>query len=224
MQRHALTLTTALALVALAGCSNDPTVTNVRGSGSSSAVTFVQIDRVGRPGVKELYVPYAKHDAFDRNAPTTDVAQTAPQIDAFVTGTAANNGGRTPAISAYVQALLAPDALVADLSNTAMRASYLGYETNGQIPSDCNGAAPTAFGGRSLTDDVVNAMLGLSFGTLATSTTLKAATPNIGTPIPADDGAEKDGRAGRPNLTNQNVSCANKGLTLQQFPYLGAPL
>ncbi len=212
----------ALAIAALAGCSNDPTVTSTQNGGgvTTSTVTFLQLDRVGRPGVKELYLAYAKHDAFNRAAPTTDVAQIAPQIDAFVSGT----GGRSGAISAYAQALLAPDALIGDLSDTSTRASYLGFETSGQIANDCMGAAATTFGGRALTDDVVNAMLGISFGTLATATTLTNPTPNVPTAVAPDDGNEKDGRAGRPQLTNQFASCANKGLTLQQFPYLGAPL
>lgn len=221
MQRtKILSCAIALAVTAFAGCSNDPTVTNTRGGVTTSAVTFLQLDRVGRPGLKELYLAYAKHDAFNRSAPTTDVAQIAPQIDSFVVGT----GGRSGAISAYAQALLAPDALIGDLSDTSARASYLGFETSGQIASDCNAAAATTFGGRALTDDVVNAMLGITFGTLATATTLTNPTPNVPAAIAPDDGNEKDGRAGRPQLTNQYSSCANKGLTLQQFPYLGAPL
>jgi len=221
MQRT-LSITAAIALsLAIVGCSNDPTVSNTSTGGiATSTVTFQQIDRIGRPGLKELYLPYARHDAFNRAAPTTDVAQIAPLVDTFVTGT----GGRTAAISQYAQALLTPDALVADIVNPGTRASYLGYETSGQIPSDCTGAAPTSFGGRALQDDVVNAMLGITFGTLATATTLKAPTPNLTVAIAPDDGAERDGRAGRPNLTNQLAGCANKGLTLQQFPYLGAPL
>ena len=209
-----------LAITALAGCSNDPTVTNATGCVRTSTVTFLQLDRVGRPGVKELYLAYAKHDAFNRSAPTTDVAQVAPQLDAFVVGT----GGRSSAISAYAQALLAPDALIGDLSDSSTRASYLGFETSGQIATDCTGAGATTFGGRALTDDVVNAMLGITFGTLATATTLTNPTLNVPAPIAADDGNEKDGRAGRPQLTIQYATCANKGLTLQQFPYLGAPL
>ncbi|GAC1452442.1 MAG: hypothetical protein PVSMB8_11670 [Vulcanimicrobiaceae bacterium] len=225
MHRNIFVFTAAAFVLALAGCSNDPTVSNTANGGvTNSNVTFVQVDRIGRPGVKELYLPYAKHDAFNGSAPTADVSQVAPQIDTFVTGTASNSGGRSPAISQYAQALLAPDALIADLSNPATRASYLGFETSGQIATDCTGAAPTTFGGRGLTDDVVNAMLGITFGSLATGTTLKAPTPNVGAPIAADDGAEKDGRPGRPNLTNQFVGCPNKGLTLQQFPYLGSPL
>ncbi len=223
MNRLATIISTAAVALALAGCSNDPTVNsanNPGGSGTSSTVNFVQIDRVGRPGLKELYLPYAKHDAFNRAAPTTDVAQVAPQIDTFVTVT----GGRSPGISQFAQQLLAPDSLVADLADPSSNANYLGFETSGQIVSDCRGGAATAFGGRSLTDDVVNTMLGITFGTLATSTTLKAPTPNVVAAVPPDDGAEQDGRNGRPNLTNQYASCSNKGLTLQQFPYLGAPL
>lgn len=211
----------ALTVTAFAGCSNDPTVTSTRNGGvATTAVTFLQLDRVGRPGVKELYLAYTKHDAFNRAAPTTDVSQVAPQIDAFVVGT----GGRSASISAYAQALLAPDALIGDLSDTSTRASYLGFETSGQIASDCTGAPATTFGGRALTDDVVNVMLGVAFGTLATSTTLANPTPNVPAAIAPDDGNEKDGRVGRPQLTNQYANCANKGLTLQQFPYLGAPL
>lgn len=221
MHRFTTALSLTAAALALASCSNDPTVNNGTGQTTSTVSgTFVQIDRVGRPGLKELYIAYAKHDAFNRAAPTTDVAQVGPQVGTFVTGT----GGRSAGISQFAQTLLVPDALVADVTNTATRASYLGYETSGQIASDCNGAAPTSFGGRSLTDDVVNAMLGITFGSLATSATLVAPTPNLGVTAPPDDGAEKDGRPGTPNLTKQFASCANKGLTLQQFPYLGAPL
>ena len=223
MHRFTTALSLTAAAFALASCSNDPTVNNGNGSGSPGSTvsgTFIQVDRVGRPGLKELYIAYAKHDAFNRAAPTTDVATIGPQIGTFVT----SSGGRSAAIAQFAQTLLVPDALVADVINPATRASYLGYETSGQIASDCNGAAPTSFGGRSLTDDVVNAMLGITFGSLATSATLVAPTPNLGANAPPDDGAEKDGRPGTPNLTKQFASCANKGLTLQQFPYLGAPL
>lgn len=225
MNRLAAASTALAATLMLASCSNDPTVnTNANGTTGVTVLSFKQIDRVGRPGVKELYLKYASHDAFNRAAPSTDITVVAPQIDAFVTASGPAGAGRTPAISAFAQALLTPDALVADLSDTSTRASYLGYETSGQIAGDCNGAPATTFGGRSLTDDVVNVMLGISYGSLATTTTITAATPNATASAAPDDGAEKDGRNGSPNLTNQFASCTNKGLTLQQFPYLGAPI
>ncbi len=138
-----------------------------------------------------------------------DFKNTAPQIDTFMTGTA----GRSEAVSQYVQALLLPDALIANLADNSPRASYLGYETQGGIADDCMGASPTTFGGRSLTDDVVNAMLGLAFGNTATTVpapnvpNLPEAALSASPPAP-EDGKEKNGQNGTPQLVNQNVSCA----------------
>ena len=232
-QRLSVVCMTA-SLAILASCSNDPTVNPNTSNANGSNITFLQVDRVGRPGLKELYLPYASHDAFNRAAPSTDVAQTAPLVGTFVTTTAR----RTPAIAAYVQALLTPDALIANLADANVSASYLGWETNGQIVDDCtlgNGAVSArqagvspllhTFGGRGPSDDVVSAMLSLAFGNLATTAALTNPTPNVVTAVPAaDDGAEKNGANGTPNLTNQHVSCAGKGLTLGRFPYLADPI
>lgn len=214
----------ALSLAAVAGCSNDPTV-NPRGTQTNgSNLTFLQIDRIGKPGIKELFLPYAKHAAYNADIPQNDFKDTGPLIDAFMTGTA----GRSAAVSQYMQALVLPDALIANLGDNSPRASYLGYETGGGVKDDCLSAAPTTFGGRSLTDDVVNAMLGLAFGN--TATTVPAPNvPNFGgtslglAPAP-EDGKEQNGQNGTPQLVNQNVGCANKGLMLGSFPYLGNPL
>ncbi len=234
MKRFLPIVVASVSLAFLTNCSNDPTVNPNGTSASGSNITFLQVDRVGRPGVKELYLPYASHDAFNRAAPASDIAQTAPLIGTFVTGTA----GRTTAISGYVQALLAPDALVANLADPNTNASYLGWETSGQIVDDCTlnlgavsaaqaGASPAThtFGGRGLNDDVVSTMLSLAFGNLATTTALTGPTPNVVGAAPApDDGAEKNGTNGTPNLTNQHVSCAAKGFTFGRFPYLANPI
>ena len=214
-----------LALVtaaAVAGCSNDPTV-NTTTTTTGSTINFIQIDRVGRPGLKELYLPYAQHDPFNRQGPLSDMSTTAPLINTFVTGAPAS---RSAAISAYIQALLTPDALVANLANTSTRASYLGWETGGAIKGDCTGLAPTPWGGRALNDDVVNAMLGLAFGNLATTANpTPSSTPAGATVSPApDDGNESNGTGGKPNLTNQMVSCAGKNFQPGTFPYLAPPV
>ncbi len=218
--KHLLTIACAgaVSLAALSACSNDPTVTGTTNT-SGSNITFIQIDRIAKPGIKELYIPYGQHDSYNRLTPSTDPAQAAPQIASFVTGTA----GRSAAIGAYVGSLLTPDVLVANLVDPSNRASYLGWETGGKIAVDCNGLPPTTFGGRSLTDDVVSAMLGLAFGNLATSSVLGPSTPNVLAPVPPDDGREKNGLNGTPNLAKQNVPCLNKGLNLGAFPYLGNP-
>jgi hypothetical protein len=213
----------ALALGAAAvGCSNDPTVENGGTTTNGSNITFMQIGREGRPGIKELFLPYAAHDAFNRTTPSTETATLAPEITTFMTGAPAN---RSAAIAAYVSSLLSNDALVANLGSSATRASYLGYETSAGIQSDCTGLAPTNFGGRGLNDDVVNATLGLAFGTYATTAnpTVSGGAAPAGTPAP-DDGAEKNGSNGTPNLTNQEVSCSTKGYTFGAFPYLAPPV
>ncbi|MBC5799614.1 MAG: DUF4331 family protein [Candidatus Eremiobacteraeota bacterium] len=215
---------TAFGVASLAACSNDPTLITNGGNTTGQNLTFLQVDRIGKPGIKELFLPYASHDAFNRDVPQNDVKNTGSQINTFMTGTA----GRSAAVSQYVQSLLLPDALIANLADTSPRASYLGYETLGGIKDDCTGAAPTTFGGRSLTDDVVNAMLGLAFGYTATTVPAPNA-PNasrtaLGLAPAPEDGRERAGQNGTPQLVNQNIGCANKGLMLGSFPYLGNPI
>jgi hypothetical protein len=220
---------TAVSLAVFSSCSNDPTVNN-NGTGTTGGnLVFQQIDRVGRPGLKELFIPYANHDAFNRAAPTGDASATAPQIATFMA-----SAGRSAAISQYVQDLLTPDALLFNIGNTSTTATYLGYESGGQIASSCTGLAPSAFGGRGLSDDVASVMLGLAYGNLATSATLSnASLTNVfstsssattaDTP-PADDGAEKNGKNGTPLLASQNLGCADKVTNSNTFPYLTAPI
>jgi len=216
-----LAVAAAVSVATLFACSNDPTVTNQNQNANGASITFVQIDREGKPGIKELYLAYSQHDPFNRNTPQNDPGTYGPSIASFVTG-----NGRSTGIATYVQYLLLPDALIGNTSDASPRASYLGWETAGQITTDCTGLAPGTFGGRSLTDDVVSADLGLTFGNLATSTTLKKPTPNVvnetgtasATPIAPDDGRE------RTSLSNQHVSCAGSGITQHTFPYLAPPV
>ena len=138
-----------------------------------------------------------------------------PQISAFV---GPGFGLRSAATASYVQALLAPDVLIADFSQSATTANYLGWETGGQISDNtCSifGGPANAFGGRGLTEDVVDATFGIVFGSTGSHFT---ATPNVSASLPADDGAET------PTLTSDGVSCDTTNLTPTQFPYLGAPI
>lgn len=118
-----------------------------------------------------------------------------------MTGTA----GRSQATTDVVKAVLVPDVMIADLSKTGP-AAYLGVETNG--------ATGGTFGGRKLTDDVVDIDLGVIFGNTISKLGLAA-----------DDGKEI------PTLTTDNVSYTTAPKHYQDgvvstaaFPYLGAPL
>ena len=219
--------TAALALTAFSGCSNDPTLNN-NGNGTNTSganIQFAQIDRIGKPGIKELFLPFAQHDAYNRDVPANDLMNTAPKINTFVT----NVAGRSAAVSSYAQALLLPDALIVNLTSSATRASYLGYETNGALTVDCQGRAGSSFGGRAPTDDVVTTMLSLAYGRIATTTS----APNAGTgltPVP-DDFREQTGQGGKPQLGTDNVSCTTgsnggppKSTLSASFPYLNAPI
>ncbi len=181
-------------VLAASGCSNDPTLTNNSGVPNN----FVQIDRVGRPGINTIFVPFAQHDANDRNSPSNDTQTLSPEISTFMTGTA----GRSAATASAAVALLSPDVLIADFSQSGS-AGYLGVETGAKIG--------TAFGGRALSDDVMTTNLGIAFGNTIS-------TVNAGVP---DDGKENNGQNGTPNLVNDNVSAPTN--TSSVFPYLAAP-
>jgi hypothetical protein len=221
MQRLLLTGLAAFAL-GLGACSNDPTV-NPNGTNTTGAnIAFKEVDRIGKPGIKELFLPFSVHSAYNQGTPENDPANYGPAVASFVTGTA----GRSAAIGSFVSTLLLPDAMIADFNSTATRASYLGWETSGSIAADCTGLSGTTFGGRAPDDDVVDVDLGLAFGNLATSAVLgTSSTVNVGpTPPPADDGNEKNGTHGTPNLTNEHVACPSGTVSTAAFPYLAAPL
>jgi Domain of unknown function (DUF4331) len=185
-----------LGLTALAGCS---------GSSNNGPATFTQIDRLARPAVNEVFATVAnnRHQVNDTDNPTDDNAQLANDIQLFMTHTA----GRSSAITNAVKSVLVPDVMVVDLSQVTTHAAYLGVETGGVTGSK--------FGGRALSDDVVDTSLGVIFGNTI---------PALG--LAPDDGAEIAA------LTKDNVSATtapkhfqdgSSGFGAAQFPYLGAP-
>jgi hypothetical protein len=213
---------------ATVACTNDKTLTGA----NTFNGTFLQIARQGRPTVIELYSPWSDHDTILRSPPSSDPGLLATDINTFTTTFAK----RSPAIATFVSGIFArgtqqppatfqsvSNVLVFDLSQTGP-ATYLGVESGGRITSTggVNPSPTPSFGGRALTDDVMTITLQLTFGSLV---------PGI-TSIP-DDGNELDGRNGRPNLTNDNVTYLTAPkhfhlggpppFTALQFPYLGDP-
>lgn len=183
---------------------------------------YLQVDRLNRPAVNEVFATFAQHQGNNADVPNNDAAMLKPEIISFMTTVA----GRSTAIANVVGSVLTPDVQIADLSGTSQSCigappgtcnNYLGVETGGatQVPA---GLKP--FGGRALTDDIVSISLGAIFG---------KTIPALG--LAPDDNAEQDGRADtsfpsgkRPNLTTDNVTwqTAPKHFTAT-FPYLGAP-
>jgi len=160
-------------------------------STSESGGPWTQIERLGRPAVKEAFEAYDSHDRTNRSTPTDDPLLP-NDIYTFTTTVA----GRSPAIANVLKAVLIPDEISADLSQTGVSAAYLGVETGG--------ATGSKFGGRGLSDDIIDISLGAIFGN--TIPALKLAP---------DDGKES------PALESDHVGPQQTyGKT---FPYLNAP-
>ncbi len=211
------------AAVALAACGGAG-VSN-SGGGPTSALgsgPFKQLDRLNRPAINEVFATFAEHQQNNVDTPDQDKAVLGPEIVSFTT----NVGGRSTAIANVLASVLTPDVQIADMAGTSQSCigaapgtcnNYLGIETGGATQAP-KGLKP--FGGRALTDDIVDISLSAIFGNVV---------PSLG--LAPDDGKESDGRADgsypsghRPNLTSDGVSylTAPKHFTTA-FPYLGSP-
>lgn len=203
---YKLTLLTLVG-VSVVGCSGDGVA-----SMSSSKVglwcttsvqtrgSFEQMDRLARPVVNEVFGTVAndRHQVNNRIGPAQDKAELANDIQKFFDDvfSFAPNGRRSKATVDVVKSVLVPDMLVADLSITnAADGAYLGTETGG--------ATGNKFGGRALTDDVVDISLGVVFGKTVSALGL----------------APEDGKD-IPTLTSDNVGSGLKNFS-NTFPYLG---
>ncbi len=202
MRQTLLTFAAIYAVVLGTSSCNGGTanVPNLNTGQTGPGVQYVQIERLARPAVKELFQQFANHDGTNRTSPaqTPLASQTLYQeIGSFTTTVA----GRSPAIASTLQAILIPDEIAADLSNLTDKASYLGVETGG--------ATGGKFGGRGLPDDVIDISLGAVFGK-----TIPTVVPSV-----PDDGKES------PCLTTDNVAQQNgkDNVTPLVFPYVGAP-
>lgn len=155
---------------------------------------YIQRDRLSNPVVNEVFATVAnnRHKINNEASPDQDFMQLKNDINGFMTTVA----GRSQATADVVTSVLVPDTMKANLTQGGV-ASYLGYETNG--------ATGGTFGGRALTDDVVDISLGIVFGTTVSALGL---APADGNQIPT--------------LTTDNVGAGGKHF-IGTFPYLGAP-
>ncbi len=160
---------------------------------TASGSGFVQADRLARPVVNEVLATVAnnRHEINNMISPSQDHTELKNDIESFLTYPA----NRSTAIKEVIKAVLVPDMMLANLNGVG--AAYLGHETGG--------ATGGTFGGRKLTDDVVDISLGIVFGTTISDLGLAPA-----------DGNEI------PTLTSDNVGPGGKHFT-GSFPYLGSP-
>jgi len=180
-RRLALAAVTAAGLAAMA-CSDDDN----GGTGPAVPRMYNQVQRLGNPLVSEVLLSKRSHPTHGSIGPDQDAALVAPEVVDFLTTVA----GRDPA---YIQAIapaLIPDLLVVDTSkDPSGPAGWLTW-----LPQLGGG-----YGGRKLTDDVVDLALTAVFGD-----------------------ALGDAAHATPQLTTDFVGNDSPGIS-SSFPYLAPP-
>ena len=185
----------AVLSVGFAGCgggNNTPAVTP-----TPNPTTYQQIELLARPAVKELFEKFVDHQITNAAEPYNDPTLQG-EIQTFTDALRPPVGGAD-----YGKALagvLYPNEYTVDLSQTGA-AAYLGKETGGATSS-----THSTFGGRAVTDDVINISLGAVFGNTL---------PSLG--LIADDHQENN------CLSAQNVPQRASQMPTSTFPYLAAP-
>lgn len=148
---NVLSLVVELPRASLAGPSGALGVIHVYETTSIASAdgTYEQVQRLGRPAVKEAFENFADHDTTNRSTPWADTVL-ANSIVTFATSK--SGAGRSPQTGAVLQKVLIPDELAVDLASSGP-AGYLGVETKAQN-----------FGGRGPSTEVINPSLGAIFG------------------------------------------------------------
>lgn len=168
----------AVALTA-AGCNDDEGVLGV-----DTNRVYTQIERLGNPLVSEVFFMKRDHGLHNTNGPQDDAGRVdaAGKIKTFVA-----SFGRSATIGNTLAAVLVPDMLLVFPNRAAATSGWLTW------------ALANGYGGRNLTDDVVDAGLTAVFGTLL--------DPSAGTIA---------------GLTSDNVPASVRSFSAT-FPYLEAP-
>ena len=174
-----LFLSLAAMAVVLTACSDDDDDI----TGPTSTREFVQIERLGNPLVSEVFFLKRDHGLHNTSIPSTDEANGfKTKIETFIRDVA----GRNATVQTTVSSVLVPDMLLVFPNRTPSTSGWLGW------------ALANGWGGRNLSDDVVDAGLAAVFGTLL------------------------NGSNTSPGLSTDNVGANDKAFTTT-FPYLAAP-
>lgn len=167
------------ALAALTACGNDDDSTT--GPDGTPRV-YNQVERLGNPLVSEVLLAKRNHAFHNVGQPTSDVANHSTEVKAFVRTVA----GRNETVANTLASVLLPDMLIVQTNKAGNTAGWLTW------------ALADGYGGRKLTDDVVDAGLSALFGSLLSPANVT------------------------PGLTTDNVGANDKAFGTT-FPYLAAP-
>jgi hypothetical protein len=180
----------------LAACGGGNSVNTTPVSGGSTAVKYTQIELLSRPAVKELFEKFVDHQTTNAVEPYADTTLQS-EIQGFTDALRPPNAAVGSDYGKALASILYPNEMTADLSQTGV-ASYLGVETGG--------ATGGKFGGRALSDDVIDISLGAVFG--GTLAALK---------VQPEDNEENH------CITTDNVAMNPSQAPVATFPYLHTP-
>ncbi len=185
--------------LSLTACSEE-SLTNIdaRTSAGGSKV-YDQVEFLGNPLVSEVTILKARHDAYNRTMPYAPSAFQSETED-FIVNVAGRERGYAQLVSSVLYAT--SDMLIVDSSNPGSTAGWLRWAA--PINAVYNGGNPIAgYGGRLLTDDVVDIGLYAIFSSLLSPVNASCAPGSL--PLCTDNVGSND----KPFLT--------------VFPYVAAP-
>lgn len=179
-----------VALTLLTACTeSSPTEAsgpNLARSAESGGQIYDQVDFLGNPLVSEVTIVKADHDAYNRTMPYASATFRSQTSDFIV-----NVAGRPREYADVVAGVLYPDMLIVDASKPSASAGWLSW------------ALSNGYGGRKLTDDVVDIGLYAIFSSLLSPAGASCAP-------------------GALPLCTDNVNANDKPF-MNRFPYLAAP-
>ena len=154
----------ALLLPIFTACDDTKTIV-----GPDPNRVFVQSDRLANPLVSEVFLAKRDHGFFNSGTPNTDVANFKTKLEAFVRDV----GGRNTTVQTTLSSVLLPDMLIVQTDKAGNTAGWLSW------------ALAAGYGGRKLSDDVVDAGLAAIFGSLLdpNNTTPALTSDNVGTSV-----------------------------------------
>jgi hypothetical protein len=198
--------------LALGGCNGGSTSVPQLNTGSAFATplptnpttptgAYVQIELLSRPAIKEAFENFNDHKITNKVEPYAGSPADPLQAEIKATENTLRPPKTTPTgpadYGAALQGILYPNEIAVNLAS-GDKASYLAVETGG--------ATGGTFGGRDISDDVINTDLGAAFGT--TLSALK---------VQPDDGQANN------CISKQNVAQSPSQQKIASFPYFAPP-
>lgn len=164
--RTLLNRTTTAVLLALSAtvmaCGDD----DDNSTGPVGDRVYNQIERLGNPLVSEVTLAKRNHGFHNAGMPSTDAANHGAELRAFVSTVA----GREASVGNTLATVLLPDMLIIQTDKAGTTAGWLTW------------ALADGYGGRKLTDDIVDAGLAAIFGNLLNANNVSPGltTDNVG--------------------------------------------